>query len=65
MLASEAAGMWTLLAGILSDNAASLAVHRRVGFREIGVNRRLGRDADGRWRDVVLMERRSEVVGTD
>ncbi len=63
--ASEAAGVWTLLAGILADNRASLALHARAGFREIGVNRRLGRDAQGRWRDVVLMERRSEVVGTD
>ena len=61
--ASEAAGTWTLLAGILADNRASLALHRRVGFREIGVNRRLGQDARGRWRDVVLMERRSPVVG--
>ena len=61
--ASEAAGVWTLLAGILADNRASLALHRRAGFREIGVNRRLGRDPSGRWRDVVLMERRSEVVG--
>jgi phosphinothricin acetyltransferase len=62
--ASEAAGIWTLLAGILADNRASLALHQRAGFREIGVNRRLGRDARGRWRDVVLMERRSETVGT-
>jgi L-amino acid N-acyltransferase YncA len=63
--ASEEAGVWTLLAGILADNRPSLTLHRRVGFREIGVNRRLGRDREGRWRDVVLMERRSEVVGRD
>jgi phosphinothricin acetyltransferase len=63
--ASEAAGTWTLLAGIQSENEASLALHRAVGFREIGANRRLGQDASGRWRDVVLMERRSEVVGAD
>jgi phosphinothricin acetyltransferase len=56
--ASEEAGIWTLLAGILPENAASLALHRRVGFRQIGIQRRLGRDASGRWRDVVLMERR-------
>ena len=41
----------------------SLAVHERVGFRQIGVQRRLGQDARGRWRDVVLLERRSEVLG--
>jgi L-amino acid N-acyltransferase YncA len=63
--ASEAAGYWTLLAGVLAENAASLALHERVGFRRIGVQRRLGQDARGRWRDVVLLERRSELVGID
>jgi L-amino acid N-acyltransferase YncA len=63
--ASEAAGVWTLMAGIQQENSASLALHRAVGFREIGVQYRVGRDAKGRWRDVVLMERRSDVVGTD
>ncbi len=60
---SEASGVWTLLAGILADNRASLALHHGAGFREIGINRRLGRDGRGRWHDVVLMERRSEIVG--
>ncbi len=63
--ASEAAGYWTLLAGVLAENERSLALHERVGFRRIGVQRRLGQDARGRWRDVVLLERRSEIVGTD
>ena len=62
--ASEAAGYWTLFAGVLAENAASLALHERVGFRRVGVQRRIGQDARGRWRDVVLLERRSEVVGT-
>ena len=57
--ASEEAGIWTLMAGILPENAASLALHERAGFRRIGVQRRLGRDVAERWRDVVLMERRS------
>ena len=61
--ASEAAGYWTLLAGVLAENGGSLALHERVGFRQIGVQRRLGQDARGRWRDIVLLERRSEVVG--
>ncbi len=61
--ASEVAGIWTLQAGILAENAASLAVHRRAGFRRVGVQRRLGRDSAGRWRDVVLMERRSTTIG--
>jgi L-amino acid N-acyltransferase YncA len=62
--ASEAAGLWTLLAGVMAENAASLAVHERVGFRQVGVQRAMGRDATGRWRDVVLLERRSQKVGT-
>ena len=61
--ASEAAGFWTLQAGVLSDNAASLALHDAVGFRRVGVQHGVGQDALGRWRDVVLLERRSEIVG--
>ena len=61
--ASESAGFWTLLAGVLAENAASLALHERVGFRRIGVQRHLGQDATGRWRDVVTLERRSTTVG--
>jgi len=61
--ASEVAGLWTLLAGVLADNAPSLALHAAVGFRRVGVQHRMGRDARGRWRDVVLLERRSAIVG--
>jgi phosphinothricin acetyltransferase len=61
--ASEAAGVWTLLAGVLIENAASLALHQRVGFRRIGINERIGQDRTGRWRDVVQLERRSLTVG--
>ena len=61
--ASEAAGFWTLLAGVIADNAASLALHERVGFRRIGVQRALGQDRTRRWRDVVVLERRSTTVG--
>jgi L-amino acid N-acyltransferase YncA len=60
--ASEASGLWTLLAGILSDNEASVALHQAVGFRLVGVQHRLGQDAKGRWRDVLLFERRSTAV---
>jgi L-amino acid N-acyltransferase YncA len=58
---SEAAGIWTVQAGIFPENAASLALHRRCGFRTVGVRERLGK-MDGRWRDVVLLERRSPLV---
>ena len=55
--AAEAAGFWALMAGILAENAASVALHEPAGFRRVGVLERIGRDASGRWRDVVLMQR--------
>jgi len=61
--ASESAGFWTLLAGIMVENRASLALHRRCGFRRVGEMRSMGQDGSGRWRDVVIMERRSERTG--
>lgn len=61
--ASEASGIWTLIAGVQAENTASLALHERAGFRRIGVQERVGRDATGVWRDVVLLERRSPTVG--
>ena len=63
--ASEAAGYWTLFAGVMAENAGSLALHERVGFRRVGVQERMGQDDQGRWRDVVLFERRSPIVGRD
>jgi L-amino acid N-acyltransferase YncA len=59
---SEAAGIWTLQAGIFPENEASIALHERAGFRIVGRRERLGQ-MNGRWRDVVLMERRSAVAG--
>lgn len=64
---TEAAGIWTIQSGIFPENAASLALHRAVGFDVVGVRRRLGRmplgALAGTWRDVVLLERRSTVAG--
>jgi L-amino acid N-acyltransferase YncA len=60
--ASEAAGVWTLIAGVQAENLASLMLHERSGFRRIGFQGRIGRDATGVWRDVVLLERRSVTV---
>jgi L-amino acid N-acyltransferase YncA len=59
---AEAAGIWTVQAGVFPENTASLALHRRCGFRTVGVRERLGQ-LDGRWRDVVLLERRSPLFG--
>lgn len=59
---TEAAGVWTLQAGVFPENTASLALHARAGFRVVGTRERVGQHF-GRWRDVVMLERRSEVVG--
>jgi phosphinothricin acetyltransferase len=56
--ASEIAGVWTLQAGIFPENLASIALHRRCGFRVVGTRERIGQ-RDGRWRDVALLERRA------
>jgi L-amino acid N-acyltransferase YncA len=66
LASTEAAGIWTVQAGVFAENAASLALHEALGFRVVGTRERLGRDPrTGRWRDVVLLERRSPVVGLD
>ena len=59
---TEAAGIWTIQSGVFPENAASVALHGRLGFRVVGTRERLGRAADGRWRDVVLLERRSPQI---
>jgi phosphinothricin acetyltransferase len=61
---SERHGIWTLQAGIFPENRASLALHRGAGFREVGRREKLGRTR-GRWRDVMLLERRSLEVGAE
>ena len=61
---SEQHGIWTLQAGILAENEASLELHLACGFRMVGRRERIGQLNDA-WRDVILMERRSKVVGVD
>jgi L-amino acid N-acyltransferase YncA len=58
---AEAAGIWTLETGVFPENGPSLALLKRFGFREVGVRERIGQ-LDGVWRDVVFLERRSEVI---
>jgi L-amino acid N-acyltransferase YncA len=57
---AEGAGIWTIQAGVFPENEASLALHRRCGFRVVGTRERIGQ-LDGVWRDVVLLERRSGI----
>ena len=58
---SEQGGIWTLQTGVFPENEASLGLLGRFGFRVVGTHERIGR-LQGVWRDVVLVERRSEVV---
>ena len=59
--ASEAVGLWTVQAGVFPENAASIKLHEAAGFRVVGRRERIGQLA-GRWRDTLLLERRSAVV---
>jgi phosphinothricin acetyltransferase len=59
--ATEAAGIWTIQSGVFPENEASLRLHAAAGFRVVGVRERIGQH-HGRWRDVVLVERRSPRV---
>lgn len=58
---AENHNIWTLQAGIFADNIASLKLHEKGGFRRVGTREKLGQ-LDGEWKDVVLMERRSETI---
>ena len=64
VICSERHGIWTLQAGVLAENGASLALHKKCGFREVGRRERIGQ-LGGIWRDVILLERRSGVVGLE
>lgn len=57
---SEQAGYWTLQAGIMQDNAASVRLHEKCGFRLVGYREKIGKDRHGQWRNTVLMEKRSK-----
>jgi len=61
---SETHGIWTLQGVVFAENTASLALLKKSGFREVGRRERISQ-LDGRWRDTILLERRSPVVGED
>jgi L-amino acid N-acyltransferase YncA len=61
---SEANNIWTLQAGIFRENIASLTIHKDCGFRIVGIREKIG-SMHGRWRDVVLLERRSTTIGIE
>jgi len=61
---SEDNGIWTLQAGVFPENKASLELHKRLDFREIGFQEKIGK-LNGVWRDILLLERRSENIGIE
>jgi len=67
--AAEAAQVWTVQSGVFPENEPSLALHRELGFRTVGTRQRVGKMSygpySGKWRDVVMIERRSELIGVD
>ena len=62
VIESEANGFWTLQAGIFPENIGSIRIHEKCGFKVLGRRKRIGQ-MGGIWRDTILLERRSEVVG--
>ena len=61
---SEKHGIWTLQAVVFPENLATIALHQRCGFREVGRRERIGK-LNGAWRDTILLERRSSLIGVD
>ena len=66
---TETAGIWTIQSGIFPENTASLRLHEKAGFRIVGTRQRVGKmtygSLAGRWRDVIMIERRSSITGRD
>lgn len=59
---TEKYGIWTLQAGIMQENKTSINLHKKCGFREVGYREKIGKDINGIWRNIVLMEKRSPLV---
>lgn len=60
---TEKMDIWTLYSAIISINEASIALHKKCGFRVVGTREKIAKDVDGIWRDTVIMERRSKIAG--
>lgn len=62
---AESNGIWSLYSAIIKDNIGSIQLHKKCGFREIGIREKIAKLSNGQWSDTVLMEYRSKVVGID
>lgn len=58
---TEKAGYWSLYSAIFSINKASIALHKKCGFREIGYREKIAKDRFGVWQNTTLMERRNHI----
>lgn len=61
ILDSEDHGFWTLQTNIFSENETSIKFHQKNGFRIVGVRKKIGK-LNGEWKDIILMEKRSEII---
>jgi L-amino acid N-acyltransferase YncA len=64
ILDSESHGFWTLQSNIFPENEGSIKFHQKNGFRTVGVRKKVGK-LNGEWKDIVMLEKRSETVGID
>ena len=62
IISSEKNNIWTLQAGIFPENKASLQLHEKNDFRLVGTREKIGKMGN-LWRDTVLLERRSKIIG--
>ncbi len=58
---SEKYGYWCIYAAVMASNAASIALHKKCGFREIGYRERIAKDRFGNWQNTVLFEKRNGI----
>jgi len=63
IISSENNGSWTLSSIVFSGNQATLQLHKKFGFRIVGTRKRIAQ-LNGQWKDTILVERRSEIIGT-
>lgn len=60
---SEEEGFWTLQSGIIRENTASIELHKKCGFKLVGIREKIAKMSNGVWHDVAFMERRSNIIG--
>lgn len=64
IIESESHNIWTLQSGVFPENKASIAIHKNLGFREVGFREKIGK-INGVWRNTILLEHRSKIIGID